>query len=144
MKTRLALRIASFAMFLFAIGHSLGGTKSWSPAGENDVLRAMRSVHFNAAGANRTYMDFYTGFGWTLTIFLLLQAVLLWQLAAIAESNPRSVRPFIASFFAATLASAAVSWEFILPVPVIFSAAIATCLGVAFFTATGEATRKAE
>ena len=98
MKTRLALRIASFVMFLFALGHSLGGMKSWSPAGDNDVLRAMRSVHFNAAG-NRTYLDFYTGFGWTLSIFLLLQAVLLWQLAAIAESNPRSVRPFIESFF---------------------------------------------
>src|SRR4029077_5580819 len=112
MKTRLALRIASFVMFLFAIGHSLGGMKSGSPAGEDYVLRAMRSIHFHAAGANRTYMDFYTGFGWTLTIFLLLQAVLLWQLAAIAESNPRSVCPFFSSFFAPRLPAAAVSWGF--------------------------------
>ena len=142
MKTRLALRIASILTFLFAVGHSLGGMKSWSPAGDNDVLRAMRSVHFNAAGVSRTYLDFYMGFGWTLSIFLLLQAVLLWQLATIAGTDPQSVRPSIAAFFVATLASAVVSWELILPTPVIFSAAIAICLGVAFFAAR-EATPKA-
>src|SRR5256712_8348622 len=135
MKTRLALRLASLLMFLFAVGHSMGGMKSWSPAGDNDVLRAMHSVHFNAAGVSRTYLDFYMGFGWTLSIFLLLQAVLLWQLATIARTDPRSVRPSIASFFVATLASAVVSWGLILPPPVIFSAAIAICLGVAFFAA---------
>lgn len=135
MKTRLALRIASILTFLFAAGHSLGGMKSWSPAGDNDILRAMRSVHFNAAGVSRTYLDFYMGFGWTLSIFLLLQAVLLWQLATIARTDPRIVRPSIAAFFLATLASAVVSWELILPNAVIFSAAIAICLGFAFFIA---------
>ena len=139
MKTRLALRLASILMFLFAVGHSMGGMKSWSPAGDNDVLRAMQSVHFNAAGVSRTYLDFYTGFGWTLSIFLLLQAVLLWQLATIAKTDPRSVRASIASFFVATLASAVVSWELLVPIAMIFSAAIAICLAVAFFTAAPKA-----
>src|SRR5438270_3242307 len=96
-------------MFLFAAGHSLGGKDSWSPAGETDVLRAMRSVSFHAMGVDRTYLDFYNGFGWTLSIFLLLQAVLLWQVAAMAKVDPMRVRPLIASFFLATIAAAAVS-----------------------------------
>jgi hypothetical protein len=139
MKTRLVLRVASVLMLLFAAGHSLGGLKLWSPAGETDVLRVMRTVHFNAGGVSRTYLDFYLGLGWTLSIFLLLQAVLLWQIAAIAKSDPRRVRPLIASFFLATVASAVLSWRFILPTPVIFSAVVAACLAVAFVTAGRDA-----
>jgi hypothetical protein len=139
MKTRLILRIASIVMFLFAVGHSLGGLQSWSPAGETDVLRAMRTVHFDAGGASRTYLDFYMGFGWTLSLFLLLQAVLLWQIAAIAYADAPRVRPMIASFFIVTVASAWVSWKLILAVPVIFSAVLAACLAGAFFMAGREA-----
>jgi hypothetical protein len=133
MKTPLLLRIASIVMFLFAAGHSLGGKDSWSPAGETDVLRAMRSVSFHVAGVSRTYLDFYTGFGWTLSIFLLLQAVLLWQIAAMATADPRRVRPMIVSFLVATIAAAVVSWRLILPVPVIFFAIIAVCLAAALW-----------
>ena len=135
MRTPLLLRIASIIMFLFAAGHSLGDRKSWSPAGENDVLRAMRSVTFHAGGVTRTFFDFYTGFGWTLTVFMLLQAVLLWQLAALAKSNRSAIRPLIATFLVATIASAVISWMLILPVPTIFSVVLAACLGAAFFTA---------
>jgi hypothetical protein len=142
MKTPILLRIASIVMFLFAAGHSLGGPDSWSPAGETDVLRAMRSVSFHAAGVDRTYLDFYTGFGWTVSIFLLLQAVLLWQIAAMAKADPLRVRPLIVSFFLATVAAAVVAWTFIIPVPVIFSAIIAACLAVAFFTAARDAERR--
>src|SRR5712692_5273686 len=113
MKTRIILRIASIVMFLFAAGHSLGGLSSWSPAGETDVLRAMRTVRFVAGGASRTYLDFYMGFGWTLSLSMLLQAVLLWQIAAIAYADTSRVRPMIASFFIITVASAWVSWKLI-------------------------------
>ena len=139
MKTPLFLRIAAIVMFLFAAGHSLGGRASWSPVGETDVLRAMRSVSFHVGGASRTYLDFYKGFGWTLSIFMFLQAVLLWQIAAIAKTDPLRIRPLIAAFLAATLASAAVSWRWILPVPVIFSAVIAACLAIGLFTAGRDA-----
>ena len=104
--------------------------------GETDVLRAMRSVSFQIGGVTRTYLDFYTGFGWTLSIFLLLQAVLLWQMATIAKSDPLRVRPLIATFFLATIASAVVSWMLILAIPVTFSAIIAGCLALAYFTAS--------
>lgn len=136
MRTHHVLRAASIAMFLFAAGHTAGGMQAWSPAGETDVLRMMRSARFDAGGANRTYFDFYAGFGWTLSIFLLLQAVLLWQLASIARSDPRRVRPLVASFLVATVASAVVSWRLILPVPVVFSAVIAVILAIAFVVST--------
>jgi hypothetical protein len=79
------------------------------------VLRAMRSIHFDAAGVSRSYLDFYLGFGFINSIYLLTQAVVFWQLASVA--------------------SAFLSWTFIFLVPVALFAAIAVCLGPAFHAA---------
>ena len=135
MKTHHLLRISSALMFLFAAGHSAGGLKSWSPAGDTAVLQAMRTVSFTAGRATRTYLNFYEGFGWILSVFLLLQAVLLWQLASIAKTNPGVTRGMIASFFVATVAAGVISWKLILPPPTIFSAVITATLAAAFLTA---------
>src|SRR6266852_7857241 len=105
MRTTLLLRVASVVSLLFAAGHSLGGTQDWSPMGETDVLQAMRTHRFDVGGVSRTYLDFYRGFGSTLTVTLLLQAVLLWQVASLARTEPRGVSPMIASFVLASLAS---------------------------------------
>ena len=86
MSTSLLLRIASVISVLFAAGHTLGGRKAWSPQGENQVLQAMRTVRFETFGVSRTYLDFYRGFGFTISVFLAVQAVVLWQLATIAST----------------------------------------------------------
>jgi hypothetical protein len=132
MSTTLFLRIASVIALLFAAGHTLGGTRSWSPQGETEVLQAMRSVRFETEGVTRTYLDFYLGFGHTISIYLFLQAMLLWQLAAIAKSDPPRARPMIASFFLASVTTAFVSWKFIFALPALFAVVLAAALGVAF------------
>ena len=135
MRPTLLLRIASILTLLLAIGHTSGGLSSWSPAGETETLRAMRSFHFDAAGASRTYLDFYLGFGYTLSAYLLMQVIVLWQLASMAKSDAPRVRPLIGAFLFASLASAALAWRFIFVVPVICFAAVSVCLGLAFFAA---------
>src|SRR3954454_21068007 len=138
MKPALLLRITSVITLLFAVGHSLGGMQSWSPPGETDVLRAMRSYHFDAGGVSRSYLDFYLGLGFSISVYLLLQAVLLWQLATIAKVDPVRIRPMIVAFFVASLASAFLSWKFILAIPAIFCVVIAACLALAFYAASKE------
>lgn len=135
MTTAVLLRISAVISLLFAIGHSLGGIKRWSPMGENEVLKAMESVRFDTMGANRSYLDFFMGFGWSLSIALLLQSALLWQLASLARSNAAQVRPTIAAFALATLASGLIAWRFILPVPALFSAALLIALVAAYMNA---------
>jgi hypothetical protein len=137
--TSLLLRIASIISLLFAAGHTAGASQSWSPAGETEVLRAMRSFQFTAEGVNRTYWDFHTGFGFIISIYLFLQSVLLWQLAAIAKTDPVRVRPLTASFFLASVASVLVSSRFIFAIPAVFAGLIAVCLGVTFLTMRAEA-----
>jgi hypothetical protein len=135
MKAPLLLRIASIITLILAAGHTSGGLSFWSPGGETEVLRAMRSFHFDAAGVSRTYMDFYLGFGFIVSIYLLAQAVVLWQLASMAKTDAIGVRPLIGSFLSASVASAILSWKFIFLVPVVSFTAVALCLGLAFYAA---------
>lgn len=135
MNPSILLRVASVITLLFAAGHTMGAWESWSPAGETEVLGAMRTFRFDAEGVNRTYLDFYLGFGFVISVYLLLQAILLWQLAAITKLEPLNVRPLIGSFFVASVVSALVSWRFIFTVPVACFAVIAVCLGLAFHAA---------
>lgn len=133
MKATLFLRIAAGLSLIFAAGHTAGGLKSWSPAGETDVLKQMRAFHFDASGVSRTYLDFYLGFGFFIGAYLLLQAVVLWQLASVAKSNPVQARPFVVSFLAVSIVSAVLSWAYIFVVPVVFSVVIAVCLTAALY-----------
>lgn len=135
MRTTMLLRAASIVSLLFTVGHSLGGLKQWSPMGENDVLRAMTTVRFDTMGVNRSYLDFYMGLGWSLGVFMLMQTVLLWQMASLARTDVAHVRPMILVVALATLATGVISWCFILPVPALFSGALLIALVAAYVAA---------
>jgi hypothetical protein len=109
MTTTLWLRVSSVITALFAAGHTLGGLKYWSPMGENAVLQAMRSVRFDVMGANRSYLDFYLGFGYSLSVIQAMLAILLWQFATMARTNAASVRPMIAVIILAVAACAVIA-----------------------------------
>lgn len=132
MTTTVLLRISAVISLVFVLGHSLGGLKRWSPMGDNDVLKAMETVRFDTMGANRSYLDFFLGFGWSLTVAMLLQSVLLWQLASLARTDARQIRPMIAAFAVATLAGGIIAWLFIFPVPALFSVALLVVLVAAY------------
>lgn len=135
MTTTLWLRISAGIALLFAAGHTLGGLKYWSPMGDNAVLQSMRAVRFDTMGANRSYFDFFMGFGHSISVLQLMEAVLLWQLASLARSNALSVRPMIAVIGLATVACGVIAWRFIFPVPAFFSLVLAATLTVAYVVA---------
>jgi hypothetical protein len=135
MTTTLLLRIASIISLVFTAGHTLGGLRKWSPMGDNEVLKAMTAVRFDTMGANRSYLDFFMGFGWSISVAMLLQTVLLWQLASLARTDSARVRPMIAVFALATLASGVIAWRFIFPLPALFSSALVIVLAAAYVAA---------
>ena len=97
----------------------------------------MKSFRFDAEGVTRTYFDFYLGFGLILSVYLFLQAVLLWQLAALAKTEALRLRPLLVSFFLASVVSAGLSSKFIFAVPAVSFVVIAVGLGLAFVAASG-------
>jgi hypothetical protein len=139
MKTVLFLRSASVISFLFAAGHTLGGRKDWTFTGEVEVLQPMRTFQIQTMGVTRTYMDFYRGFGFTLSVYLLLQAVVLWQLASLARTNPAQVRSIILSVLVAQLVNSFLTWRYIFPVPAAFGMVVLAFLIAAFIAAGHDA-----
>ena len=105
--------------------------KHWSPMGENPVLEAMRETRFDIMGVNRSYLDFYMGFGYSLSVAELMVAALLWQLASAARTDAVRVRPIIAVIALATVATGAIAWRFIFPVPALLCAVLLASLLVA-------------
>ncbi|HEY2864582.1 MAG TPA: hypothetical protein VGK37_13265 [Casimicrobiaceae bacterium] len=138
------LRIASIIAFVYWIGHTAGAP--WTPArgaAETAAIDALRSVHFSFQGFSRSYWDFYFGFGVAISVFLLVQAVLLWQLATLAKIGFDRLRPMIALLFAGFAANAIVAWMYFFVVPGVLALAIAAFLAAAWIAAGGSVARGA-
>jgi hypothetical protein len=131
MKPVLLLRIAAVLVFVNALGHTIGGVFGGAPPGAGAVVAAMRDVHFVAGGVTRTYWDYFFGYGLSLTVFLLLEAVVFWQLAAIVKTDATAavrLRPVVMSFCVACVVAAALCWKYFFAGPAIFQFLIAGCL----------------
>lgn len=132
MSTVLWLRAAACVTALLAVGHLLGNP--WTPANNAEgqrLIDAMGSYHFDAMGFNRSYLDFYKGFGWMLGIYLLGHAVLFWQLAGFAKVAQANLRPIVAVLCVEYCLAAAVGAKFLFWVPLGMSTAVAALLLVA-------------
>src|SRR3569832_1596614 len=125
------LRISAVVSLLLALGHSFGGLESCSPNGDLPVLQQMRDNHFDVMGVKRSFYDFYMAFGWSLSIALFMQSVLMWQLGGLVTTDVARARPMIAVITAAVVASAIVAWLMSFPVPAYFEAALSVCMIVA-------------
>lgn len=132
MNTTLLLRIASVIALLFAVGHTMGSP--WTPSEEPapaSVVEAMKSVSFDAMGTTRTYWDFYSGFGVSISVYMFAQAALLWFLAALAKTQAAAVRPFVVVLLAYYAANGFVAWKYFFALPVVLSVAMVICLALA-------------
>ena len=132
MKSSTFLRIASVITFLYFAGHT--ASIPWTPAvgpGEAPVLEAMKTHTFDVLGSNRTYWDLYFGFGIIISAYLLVQAVVLWQLGSLAKREPALVRAIVVSFLVAFIVNAFLSWKYFFAIPLINAILISVCLALA-------------
>jgi len=125
------LRIAAVLTLLYCAGHTSG--IPWTPytdAEATSVLETMKSHSFEEQGFQGTYWDIYFGFGLIISVYLLVQAAVLWQTASIARMDAIRGRPIVASFLIAFVINAALSWKYFFVVPVVMAGLIAICLAI--------------
>jgi hypothetical protein len=84
---------------------------------------------------NRSYLDFYLGFGYSLSVCQLMLTILLWQFATLARTDAERVRPMITVIALAIAVGGVIAWRFIFPVPALFSLALVAGLTVAYAVA---------
>jgi hypothetical protein len=121
-------RIASILMLLFAAGHTLGFRKTDPAWGIDGLVSSMHTIHFRAQGFSRTYWDFFAGFGFFVSVFLVLAAILAWQLGGLPAPALAPMRPTAWALALCFGVVTVLSWRFFFAAPVIFSAIITLCL----------------
>jgi len=132
MKATLLYRVAAVLLILFATAHTIGFLSFTPPTAEGLAVRAaMNTVHFQVRNHTYTYGNFYRGLGLSATVYLLFSAFLAWQLGSLAVKYPQAVRPLGWMLSIVQIASLILSVIYFSAPPVIFSALLAACLGLA-------------
>ncbi len=135
MKPLIFLRIASVLTLFHSVLHTVGGVFGKPGPGVATSVAAAMRARFQVFGVTRSYSDFYMGMGLGVTIFLTMDALLLWILASMAKNDPVRLRPLIAVFALGYFAFAFNSYSFFFAMPVVFELIIVGCLVAAFVTA---------
>lgn len=131
MRASLWYRIASILLLLFAVGHTLGFRHVDPNWGIDSLISSMRSTRFNANGFERTYWDFFVGFGLFVSVLMAFAAIIAWQLGGLTPGTLAAMRIGAWGFVVCFAAVAYLSWRYFFTVPVVFSIAILLCLAVA-------------
>jgi len=134
-KASLLYRTASVLLILFALGHTLGFRRVDPRWKLDSIIAALQSTHFEVQGLNRTYWDFYVGFGLFVTVLLLLTAVLAWQLGGLPKEHLSAMPVVTWSLAACFIVVTFLSWKYFFVVPVIFSGVVSLCFILAALAA---------
>jgi len=128
MKASLFYRIAFVLLILFAVGHTLGFRRVDPRWGVDSLIQQLRSTHFDVQGFNRSYWDFFTGFGFFVTILLFFATIVSWQLGSLPKESLSTISLITWGFAICFIVVTFLSYQYFFMVPVVFSGATAVCL----------------
>ena len=136
MKASTLYRIAAVLLLLFAAGHTLGFRQSDPTWGVDALLGAMRSIHFEVQGFNRTYWDLFVAAGFSVGVLYLFAAILAWQLAGLPAATLALMRGTAWAFALCFAAITVLSWRYFFILPIALSIATTLCLTAAAWLST--------
>jgi len=131
MKASWLYRIASILMLLFAVGHTIGFSQIDPKWGVDSLIQSMHSIHFNVSGSDRTYWDFFFGFGLFVTALMVFSSLVAWQFSNLSVETLAQMRIGAWGFVASFGVVAYLSWRYFFLVPIVFSVSICLCLTAA-------------
>lgn len=117
---------ATVLLLLFAIGHQLGFRQvdpSWHA---DQVVQAMQYTPMDVHGFRRTYWDFYSGFGYFVTVLLLFSALTAWTLGHSSAGRDLGLLRWSLALCYAVIAG--LTWMNFFLIPGLFATAVAVCL----------------
>jgi len=131
-------RASAVLLTLFAVGLQLGFRQVDPAWGVDAVVRGMQTVRFPAQGFQRTYWDFFSGFGFFATAFLLFSALVAFNLSR----QPADVLAHLAfvrwAFAACYVVVAVLMFTNFFAAPMVFASLIAIGLVAAASITTGD------
>jgi len=112
--------------------------KSLGPSADA-VFDQMKAVRFVFNGANCTWYGFWFGFGITVSVFLLLSAVIAWQLDRVPASAWPAVSPMAWALVLSHAVNAFLAWKYFFLGPALFGVAITALLAYGTYRKSAQA-----
>jgi hypothetical protein len=131
MRPTLLYRVAAVLLALFAVGHTVGFRQVDPQWGIDTVITGMKAASFQVLGMQRTYWDFFVGFGFFVSVLQLFAALVAWQLATLDPPVLARMGLIRWGFVVAFVGVSGLSWRYFFPIPILFSLAITLCLALA-------------
>lgn len=128
MKASVFYRVASVLLVLFAFGHTVGFLQVDPQWGVGSLIGSMRSIRFDVQGFSRTYWDFFVGFGFLVTVFLLFAAVLAWQFGSLRAEALALLRGPAWGMAVCLAAVTVLSCRYFFTAPIVLAVLITVCL----------------
>lgn len=128
MKATVLFRIAAVLLLLFSAGHTIGFRKTDPSWGVDGLVNSMKTITFSVQGFQRTYWDFYVGFGLFVSVLMVLAAIVCWQLGGLPAEMLRLMTGTCWSLAACFAVVTLLSWRFFFIPPLVFSLLITLCL----------------
>ena len=138
MKASLLYRTSAVLLLLFAVGHQVGFRQvdpSWNAG---IVVQAMQGSRFHVQGFERTYWDFFSGFGFFVTTLLLFSAFFAWRVGSMTTDARRALLPVRWGFGIAYAVIAVITLAYFFAAPDVFTVLIALLLLAAAAKASSE------
>ena len=135
MSPSLLYRVASVLLVLFGLGHQLGFRRVDPRWGVDSAIGALKATQFQVQGMARTYWDFFSGFGFFVTVLLFFSAILAFQLAGLSKESLRSLRVVTWAFALSFVVITLLTWRYFFIAPLVFSSLVALCLLMAAWSA---------
>jgi hypothetical protein len=131
LKPAIFYRIASVLLLIFAALHTFGFRQVDASWGVDSMIGSMRSIHFDIMGTSRTYWDFFVGFGFLFSVFLVFTAVLTWQLGRLPDQTLAPMRGIAWTLVICFAAVMIVCLTYTFIVPRVLSVLVLVCLAAA-------------
>ena len=130
MKSITTFRAASVLLVIFCFLHTKGGMLKQASLGfaSDAVFAQMKLVHFDFNGADCTWYGFWFGFGLTASAFLVLSAVIAWELDKVSPVNWPLVNVMAWALIAAQAFNTLMSWMYFFAGPGVFGILITVLL----------------
>lgn len=127
------LRAASLCALLLAVGHT--SATPWTPAEGAEgaaVVQQMKAVHFPVLGVDASYWNFYVGFGISISCYMAVLAIVIFQLSGMVHAAPGRVRAMTLTLLVAYVVNGVLAWMYFFAPPAVLSGLTAGCLAVAY------------
>lgn len=134
MNSTTLLRIAFVVVMIQYLAHAILFLRAKPSHGkeETELVEAMKRNRWNFGGFQRSYWNFYFGYGLLVILWGLAEAAIIWQMVTLSKTSSVEIKPLIAILFFVNIIHAILTLKYFFITPVIFDCIVAILLAIAF------------